>query len=42
MRTSGIETGLNDFHKMTTFKTTFNKGPSKIIAYPDFKRCSKD
>jgi len=37
-----LETGLSDFHKLTTtvMKTTFRKKPAKIIKYRDYKNYS--
>ena len=37
-----IETGLSDFHKMTVtvMKTTFKKGPPKIVSYRNYKNYS--
>ena len=39
---SAIETGLSDFHKMvfTVLRTTYRKGPPKIILYRDYKNFS--
>ena len=44
LKTSVIETGLSDFHKMTVaiMKTTFRKGPPKIITYREFKNFSNE
>ena len=42
-KTTVVETGLSDFHKMTVtiLKTFFRKAPPKIVSYRDYKHFSQ-